>query len=93
MATERIAGTLRSLSICAIVFGMLGGVFYWWVPLGMVLGLTGLLFGFIDWTIARRRSLDFRLSIVAMLLSAATLGLDIVIAILGIQTVTFGSLR
>ncbi len=81
---------LRGLSVTALVFGVLGGAFYWWVPMGIVLSLAGLMFGFVDWTAARRRSLDNRLSIVALLLSLATLALDIVIAYRGLQTWTFG---
>jgi hypothetical protein len=92
MATGNVPSSLRGLSICSLVFGALGGAFYWWVPLGMVLSLSGLLFGLIDGMMARRRSLDFRMSIVAIVLSAATLALGIVIALLGLQTVTFGGM-
>jgi hypothetical protein len=82
--------TLRALSIGSILFAILGAVFYWWLPMGIMWGLAGLVFGFVDWTMARKRSLDYRLSIVAILLSAAALALDIVVAYLGLQTVTFG---
>jgi hypothetical protein len=92
MDTSKTPESLRILSISSLIFGILGGVFYWWVPLGMVLSLTGLVFSFVDWTMARRRSLDFRLSIIALLVSVASLTLDIVIALLGLQTVTFGGL-
>jgi hypothetical protein len=90
MDTYNAPSTVRGLSVSSLILGVLGGVFYWWLPLGMVLSLSGLLLGFFDWTMARRRSLDYRLSIVAILLSAAALALDIVIAVLGLQTVTFG---
>ena len=90
MATDSTPKTLRGLSLSSLIFAVLGGGFYWWVPLGMVFGLTGLMFGFVDWTMARRRSLDYRLSIVGVLLSVAALTLDIVIAVLGLQTWTFG---
>lgn len=93
MATDSTPKTLRGLSVSSLIFGVLGGGFYWWVPLGMVFGLTGLMFGFVDWTMARRRSLDYRLSIVGVLLSVAALTLDIVIAVLGLQTWTFDALR
>lgn len=83
-------GTIRRLSVTSLIFGALGGAFYWWVPMGIVFSLIGLVFGFIDATIARRRSLDFRLSIVAIFLAAATLTLDVVIAVLNLQTWTFG---
>jgi hypothetical protein len=82
--------TVRGLSVTALVLGVLGGAFYWWLPMGMVLSLAGFMFGIVDWTAARRRSLDYRLSVVAILLSVATLALDIVIAYLGLQIWTFG---
>jgi hypothetical protein len=54
--TEQRSEGLRGLSVVSILFAVLGGVFYWWVPLGIVWALTGLVFGVIDWTRARRRS-------------------------------------
>jgi hypothetical protein len=90
MDTDNIPSTVRGLSVSALIAGALGGVFYWWLPMGMVLSLTGLMLGIVDWIMARRRSLDSRFSIVAMFLSVATLSLDIVIGILGLQTLTFG---
>ena len=71
---------LEFLEECSI------GGFHWEVS-----SLTGLMLGFVDGMMARRRSLDFRLSIIASVLSVAALALDIVIATLGLQTVTFGS--
>lgn len=59
--------------------------------MGIVFGLTGFMFGFGDWTMARRRSLDHRLSIIAMLLCLLVLAVDVVVGVLGLQTVTFGS--
>jgi hypothetical protein len=90
MDTNKTTENLRGLSIASFVFGFLGGIFYWWVPMGMVMGLTGLLSGLVDWTMARRRSLDYRLSILAIVLAVAVLALDITIAALGWQKVTFG---
>jgi len=89
MTTEPTPRTLRGLSIGSLVFAVLGGVFYWWVPLGMVMSLTGLVLGFVDWMMTRRRSVDFRLSLVAILLSIAALALNVVIIYLGLQSVTF----
>jgi hypothetical protein len=82
--------SLRGLSIGALVFATLGGVYYWWLPLGIVMSLTGLVLGLVDWMMARRRSLDFRLSIVAVLVALAALALGIFIGLAGLQTVTFG---
>lgn len=92
MNAGRTSSGLRLVSISALIFAFLGGAFCWWLPLGMVFSLTGLLFGFADWMMARRRSLDFRLSIIAVVLSIVALSLDVVIAVLGLQKVTFGSL-
>jgi hypothetical protein len=66
MSYGKISGSLRGLSVGSLIFGELG--VYWWVLLGMVFGLAGLMFGFVDWTTARRRSLDYRLSIMGVLL-------------------------
>jgi hypothetical protein len=90
MITGNAPGNLRALSVGSLIFAVLGAVFYWWVPLGMVLGLAGLVLAFTDTTMARRRSLDYRLSIVALLFSAAALCLDFAIMFLHLQTVTFG---
>ena len=84
--------SLRAFVIISLVSGVLGGALFWWVPLGMVLSLNGLVFGIIDWTMARSRSLNSRLSVVAILLCAAALCLCVVIALLGLQTVTFRQL-
>jgi hypothetical protein len=84
---------LRAFGIGSVIFGLLGAAFSWWVPLGMVLSITGLVFGFADFLETRRRSLDHRLSALGLLVSAAALTLCIVIAYLGLQTVTFGGLR
>jgi hypothetical protein len=91
MNTNRENQGLRALSFGSIALGLLGAFFYWWLPLGMVVSLCGLTLGFIDWESARRRSLDNRLSMVGLVLSAAALALCIVIAMLGMQTITFGS--
>ena len=90
MDTGLTRGDLRRMTITSILFGSLGGCFYWWVPMGIVLSLTGLTLGVADWSFARRRSLDRRLSLIGILLGLAALSLDLVIAFLGLQTVTFG---
>jgi hypothetical protein len=93
MNGDKTTTHLRGVGVSSVIFGILGWIFYWWLPLGMVWSLTGLVLGFVDWTMARRRSLDYRLSIAGILLSLGALALNIVIASLGLQTVTFGSLR
>jgi hypothetical protein len=56
----------------------------------MIFSLTGLMLGFVDCVSARRRSLDYRLSIVGLVIAGLALVLNIVIAYLGLQIVTFG---
>jgi hypothetical protein len=91
MSTANAPKTLRGLSVGSLILGLLGGLCYWWLPTGIVLSLAGLLLGFVDWTLARRRSLDYRLAVVAVLFSLGALCLCIVIALLNLQVVTFGS--
>ncbi len=81
---------LRYLSFASILLGVLGGAVYWWAPMGLVLSLSGLILGFLDWTRARRQSLNYRLSIVGIVVSLATLIFAIVIMALGLEIVTFG---
>ena len=88
MDTGKTTGTYRGLSISSLLFGILGMAFYWWVPMGMVLSLAGVTIGFIDGVMARRHSLDFRLGVIGVLLSAAAIALNIAIAVLGWQSVT-----
>jgi hypothetical protein len=90
MDANKSTQSFHALSLGSILFAVAGAVFYWWLPLGTVFSLTGLVLGFIDWTSARRRSRDQRLGIVGMVLAAAALALNLVIAYLGLQTVTFG---
>jgi hypothetical protein len=90
MAPQNQSLNLRYLSYTSLALGILGGVFYWWAPLGFVLSLSGLILGLVDWTRARKQSLSHRLSLFAMAISLATLILAIAIMALGLQTITFG---
>jgi len=87
MNTEVTRAT-RGVSVMSIVFGILGAAFWWWVPLGMVLGMAGLTAGIVDCILARRRSLTYRLAIIGVLISIAALALDFTLAGLGMQVVT-----
>jgi hypothetical protein len=88
MDTGKVPESLRGLSITSLIFVFLGGIFCWWIPLGIVMALSGLLIGFIDWNMARRRSVDRRLSAVTIWLALAVLTLDIIIA-LGLRVGAF----
>jgi len=93
MATAKASPALRGLGLVTIFLAILGGGFFWWVPLGIVISLFGLILGLVKWTMVRRHSLDTRLAIAGIFLNLAALCLDIVIALLGLQTITFGGLR
>ncbi len=88
--TKTTQPNVRWLSYGSILLAVLGGAFFWWVPMGMVMSLAGLMVGFVDWNTARRRSLYHRVAIIAIFLCAVALTLDCVVAYLGLQTVTFG---
>jgi hypothetical protein len=93
MESYKVPVRTRSLGIASLTFGLLGGAFYWWTPLGIVLSLTGLLMGLVGWTMARRATAGFGLSVAGMLLSLATLILDWVIAGLGLELIRLQALR
>jgi hypothetical protein len=84
---------IRPLALGAVSFGLLGGIFYWWTPLGIVLSLTGMLLGFIACINAPPRSGIRSVAVIGILLSAAFLVLDIAIAVQGLEWVQFGPLR
>jgi hypothetical protein len=93
MESYKVSVSIRGLGITSVVFGFLGGCFFWWTPLGMVLSITGLLMGFVGWTMAPRKTAGLGLSIAGMLLSLATLILDSVIAGFGLEIIRFHALR
>lgn len=90
MNTTPAQRDVRVLTVTALIAAVVGGAFYWWVPLGIVASLAGLMIGFADWTRARSRSLDSRLSVLAMALAVVVLAVDIAVALLHLQTITFG---
>jgi hypothetical protein len=91
MQIDKQPQSLRSLTVSSIIFGLLGGAFFLVGAAGIVLSLTGLLMGIADATVARKRSLDFRLSLAGILISAVALVVGIVIVALGLQLWTFGN--
>lgn len=90
MNTQNTSGALRGVGVGALMLGVVGAATFWWVPMGLVLSLAGLVVGIADCVMAGRRSLDRRLSFVAIVVSLAALALDATIAGLGWQTWTFG---
>jgi hypothetical protein len=76
-----------------VVLALLGGVFSWWTPLGMVLSLTGLVVGLVAWLNAAARADLRRLAVCGTVLSAAAFVLGLGIALLGLEFVQFTPLR
>jgi hypothetical protein len=93
METYKVPLSVRGVGIASLCFGVLGGAFYWWTPLGMVLSLTGLVMGFIGWTYARPRTTGWGLTIAGMLLSLLVLILDSVVADLGLELIKLHAFR
>src|SRR5262245_16345169 len=72
---------------------VLGAVFYWWAPLGMVLSLCGLLAALIG-CVRLPRPVALRVLLVCGLVAAAAaLAFDLTAVRLGLDTVRFGPLR
>jgi hypothetical protein len=93
METYKAPKSVRVLGIGSVALALLGGALYWWTPMGMVLSLAGLLAGLIGWAYARPGTAGIRLVVAGLLLSAAALTLDYVIAGMGLELIRFHALR
>jgi hypothetical protein len=95
MATDntRTAVNAGTLGVISSALGILGLIFYWWLPLGIVLSLSGLVLGLIGWFLTGSLSGRLGWLITGIVVSAAALVLCIVAGELGLETLTFGPLR
>jgi len=93
MEASKTPISIRGLGTASVILALLGGAFYWWTPLGMVLSLSGLITGFIGWTESRRRAAGWGLAVAGMILAVAALALDAVVAGLGLELIKFQALR
>jgi hypothetical protein len=93
MATQQAPARTQGLGLASIVFGILGGTFYWWFPFGTVLSLAGLIIGLFGWLITPFRARNHGFMVAGTLLSLAALCVDIWIAANGLETVRFTALR
>ncbi len=54
MTVYRVSAPNRALGAVSILLGLIGAIFYWWTPLGMVVSLAGLILGISGVILARR---------------------------------------
>jgi hypothetical protein len=92
METTKVSVRPQVLGLLSGILGILGIVFYWYVPLGMVLGLAGLVFGLVGASFAERRA-GYPMVIAGLVLSVAALVLDFFALGQGLETYTFSALR
>ena len=83
----------KTLGYAALVFGLLGFAFYWWVPLGMILSLTGLMLAIIGWVSGAHLRSSAVLVFAGLLISAAALTLDLFVAVHGLEIINLISYR
>ena len=79
----------HELGLTSLAFGLLGGVFAWWLPVGMILSLAGLVLALVAATFVRQEPDDLRPSLGAILVSLAMLVLNCVRAAGGLELVRF----
>jgi hypothetical protein len=82
----------RGLALCSWLLSLGGLIFYWWVPLGMVLSLSGLTTAFIAWVQVPRHGRR-GLALGALLFAAAVLVADCLAVWYGLDTLRFSALR
>ena len=92
MFTNTISVGKKTLGTISLLLAILGLAFYWYLPLGIILGLAGLLFGFIAWLFATSR-FHFGIVIAGIALSLIALIFDVVAAGMGWETYIFSGLR
>jgi hypothetical protein len=92
METTNVSVRPRVLGLISAVLGILGIAFWWYVPMGMVIGLTGLVLGLIGWFLTPRGA-SRGFVITGLVLSLAALVLDFIVLGQGLETYTFSPLR
>jgi hypothetical protein len=95
MQTEHYkrALSLWGLGSASLLLGILGALLWFWVPMGMVLSIIGLLLGFVGWTYPGRSTAVSRMLAGGMVVSILALILDFVVAGFGLETIMFGGPR
>jgi uncharacterized membrane protein len=79
----------HQLVLTSLAFGLLGGVFAWWLPVGMILSLAGLVLALIGATFVRQEPDELRPILGAVLVNLAMFVLNCVLAAGGLELVRF----
>jgi hypothetical protein len=94
MALRDVSVRVQGIGLGALLLGLAGFALFWWTPLGMVASLAGLIVGLIGWQQAPPLATGSRaLSTSGLVLSAAALCLNVLIALQGLELIQFGPLR
>lgn len=83
----------RALAFTSFVLGIIGLALCWWLPLGMVVSLAGLVVGIIGLVRGPVHTTYRRLATLAALFCLAVLVFDLVLGASGWELVTFSALR
>jgi hypothetical protein len=93
MAMYKTAVRPQGIGLASLVFGALGLACYWYLPLGIVLSLAGLVLGITGWLLFSGRGGSLPLVLTGILISVVALVVDCVVAGLDLETFTFTALR
>ena len=87
MGTVTQPERFQGIAVGSLILGILGAVFFWWAPLGMVFSLTGLFMGLVAWLNAANRPASRPLAIAGTIVSAAALIVGLVVALTGLEII------
>jgi hypothetical protein len=87
------SASLANLGIFALVFGILGVTFWWWVPTGMILSLAGMILGLVAWTVRDRTAGGLGVLISGLVVSLAALLFNLLVAAFHWEIIRFTALR
>jgi hypothetical protein len=83
----------RTLGYVSVVGGFLGLVFFWWVPMGIVLSFCGLIAGLVGWLRGPRRASAVGMLLWGVVLSLVVLGWDVFVAMRGLEALQIHAFR
>jgi hypothetical protein len=81
-----------TLGLASWLLGALAFAFYWWVPMGIIWGMLGLMTAFIGW-VRGPRAAGAALVVGALVFCACALAFDVTVAVCGWDTVRLHALR